>query len=564
MKNFFKPIAKFADAIVRAGFHVVRATPIIGKVFARFEAAYTNWGARRWLWTAYQDARFEVDWSSTMEICRKFIYFCENNPVVRRIEWLRVQYATGVDGLQVVPAASDPGIDGDVIEKWNTARLDRWRQWCKSPDISNNLSMGVLTMLWEKQLFRVGNIIVIKTQDEKGNLAIQTVDRLRLQTPTQFAGEEGKTVCQGIRLKVIQTKVTEIDDSGKRVTKMKKVVTGRPDVYYIRDEFEMDRFAEVPAENVIHKFDVLMPGQMVGLPDGHAVINLLHDFEDLQILEMGAAKLAGKIATVENNRTGEKQAQTARTSSLNISGVNNAGAVTSKNVLYDYNVTVGAQEIALMAGDKLQNFMIERPTVAQQDYWDFLLNQICMGFNVPRLLVAPYSLQGTVTRADLAVARDAFRRDFELVADVLRNIYEWWSERDVKHNSANYGMKIPADHAACEIHPPDSPDVDLGYSASVLSTEMELGVTNLAQICGRRKLNWRTVIKQTAQIEQAIDAAAKLAGIDPARISSKLFKTGRSIAMEEVAGDPNADPKGKTPPASGDDQKKPDPDEIPA
>jgi hypothetical protein len=526
--NPLKSIFKFADACITAGLHVARATPGIGRVFARFEAAYTNWGARRWLWTSYQDARFEIDWSATMEICRKFIYFCENNPVIRRIEWLRIQYAVGVDGLQIVPDAADPKIDNKALEEWNTARLARWEQWCKSPDISNNLCMDQLTLLWERQNFRVGNIIVIKTQDENGNLAIQTVDRLRLQTPTQFAAEEGKTVCQGIRLKKITIPVTELID-GKRVKQMREVVTGKPELYYIRDEFNLNSFSEVAAENVIHKFDVLMPGQMVGLPDGHAVINLLHDFEDLQILEMGAAKLAGKIATVETNRTGEKQAQTARTSKLQINGVNAAGDATSKTALYDYNVTIGAQEIAMMQGDKLQNFMVERPTVAQQDYWDFLLNQICMGLNVPRLLVAPYSLQGTVTRADLAVARDAFRRDFELVAAVLREVYEWWSARDIKHHPANFGKKIPADHAACEIHPPDSPDVDIGYTDQGMAIRMELGTTNLARECGRMKVNWRTHIRQTAQVEAAIDQMAKDYGVTPERISYKLFKSGKNL-----------------------------------
>lgn len=547
MKNYFRPIAQLADACVTAGLHIARNMPLVGKVFARFEASYTNWGARRWLWTAYQDARFEVDWGATMEICRKWIYFCENNPVVRRIEWLKIQYAVGVDGLQVTPDASDPSLDGNVLADWNTQRLKRWLQFCDSPDISNNLPMSQLTNLWERQLFRTGNILIVKTADENGNLKVQTVDRLRLMTPPQFANEEGKTVLQGIRLKVISIPMTEVFD-GKRVRSTRQVVTGKPALYYIRDEFEMNKFSEVAAENVIHKFDCLMPGQMVGLPDAHAVINLLHDFEDLHILEMSASKLAAKIGTVETNRIGEKAGNTARTSALNITGINSALQPTSKQAIYDYNVVLGAQEIAMFQGDKLQNFMVERPTVAQQDYWDFLLNQICMGLNVPRLLVAPYSLQGTVTRADLAVARDAFRRDFELVAAVLREIYEWWSERDVRHNPANYGKKIPIDHSNCEIHPPDSPDVDLGYSAQTLATEMELGATNLAQIYGRRKLNWRTMIRQTAQIEKEIDAEAARSGIDPARISSKLFKTGRSIAMEEVAGDPNADPSGKTPP----------------
>lgn len=536
MKNFFKPIAQWGDAVVTAGLHVARNTPLVGRVFARFEAAYTNWGARRWLWHAYQDARFELDWGQSMEICRKHIYFCENNPVVRRIEWLRMQYAVGVDGLQITPDATDATIEMPALEEWNKGRAKEWDKFCKSPDISNNLTMGQLTMLWERQLFRVGNIIVIKTTDENGELKIQTVDRLRLQTPTQFIGEENKTVCQGIRLKKITVPVVEIEGQ-KRVRRMKEVVTGKPDIYYIRDEFELDKFAEVPAENVIHKFDVLMPGQMVGIPDGHAVINLLHDWEDLQIMEMQASKLAARTATVETNATGEKQADTARTSRLTISGVNKDGSATTKTALYDYKCTLGAEEIAMFRGDKLENFMVERPTVAQQEYWDFLLAQICMGYNVPRLLVAPYSLQGTVTRADLAVARDAFRRDFELVAAVLQEIYEWWSERDTRHNTANYGRDIPTDHDACEIHPPDGPDVDIGYTAQSLAIEMELGATNLAQICGRRKLNWRTVVRQTAQIEAAIDKEAEAAGIDPARISSKLFKTGRAIAMEETGGD---------------------------
>ena len=524
-------IAKLANAAVTAVMHVAANAPLIGKVFARFEAAYTNWGARRWLWTSYQDARFEIDFAASMEICRKYLYFCENNWIVRRIEWLRVQYAVSSSGLQVTPDVSDTKLEAKELEDWVNVRMASWEKFCKSPDISNNLTMGQLTILWERQLFRVGNIIVIKTVGENGQLAIQTIDRLRLQTPTQFASEEGKTVCQGIRLKKISVPTVVIQD-GKRIKVMKEVVTGKPECYYIRDEFEMDKFAEVPAENVIHKFDCLMPGQMVGIPDGHAAINLLHDYEDLQILEMGAAKLAGKIGNVTRNRTGEFSGNTARTSRLTITGVDQAGTATSKNALYDYNVSVGAQDIALMHGDDINNFMIKRPTVAQQDYWDLLLNQIFMAHNVPRLLGAPYSLQGTVTRLDVAVSRDAFLRDYELVAAVLREIYEWWSERDVRHNTANYGKKIPADHNACEIHPPDSPDVDIGYSAAGQAIELENGTTNIAQVLGRRKKNWRNVIDQTGQIEQCIDNTAKKYGIDSSRISSKLFKTGRALAQE--------------------------------
>jgi len=62
---------------------------------------------------------------------------------------------------------------------------------------------------------------------------------------------------------------------------------------------------------------------------------------------------------------------------------------------------------------------------------------------------------------------------------------------------------------------------------------MELGITNLAQECGRRRINWRTHIRQSAQIQKAIQEEAAAAGITPESISYHLFKSGKSA-------DPNA------------------------
>jgi hypothetical protein len=99
---------------------------------------------------------------------------------------------------------------------------------------------------------------------------------------------------------------------------------------------------------------------------------------------------------------------------------------------------------------------------------------------------------------------------------------------------------VPADHAACEIYPPEGPDVDVGYSDQGLAIKMELGATNLAQVAGRDGRNWRRVIRQTAQIEKAIDMEAAAAGIDSSRISSKLFKTGKALAADNAVIDNTA------------------------
>lgn len=503
----------------------------------RFDAAYTNWGDRRWLNTVYQDARFEVDYNASMELARKQIYFVQNVPIIKRIENLKVQFAVGVDGLMLVPNASDPKMTKEDLENWNETRAARWEKFALRPDLGSNMTLSELTILWERNLFRTGNILILKTNDGAGNLKIQTIDRLRLQTPPQFMQEEGKTVCQGIRLKQIPVKVNQLDPvTGKIVPTVKTITTTLPESYYIRDEFDLTSFAEVPAENVIHKFVTLQPGQMVGVPEGHAGINLIHDFTDLHILEMGASKLAAKIATVETNASGELDPQFMRQTRLGIGSAQPNGNTTTRQTMMDYQVTLGGEKIALKSGDKLENFMVNRPTVAQQDYWDFLLSQLCVAYNVPKLLVVPYSLQGTVTRADLDICSTAFRADFELVASALREIYVWWSERDLRHNPENYKIRAPKCPHCCVIRPPRKPNVDIGYTAQALATEFELGIKNLQDWCAENNIDWHNHLRQNAEIEAFIDQLAEEYKITPERIAFKLFKSG--VPMSGVESDP--------------------------
>src|ERR1039458_9937148 len=125
--------------------------------------------------------------------------------------------------------------------------------------------------------------------------------------PSSMANEEGKTIIQGVRLTTIKVRA-RID--GKLTTK--EVTTGKPASYFIRDEFDLTAFAEIPAEQIIHKFRALRPGMMVGIPEAFSVINTVIDYTDLHILEMSASKLAGKIANVHKNPSGEFDTLTSR------------------------------------------------------------------------------------------------------------------------------------------------------------------------------------------------------------------------------------------------------------
>lgn len=522
------------------------AARMVGRVTARLESAYQQWGVRRWLQTTYQDARFEIDFGAVRETIRKHLDLVENVPIVQKIRNLKLQFGVGVAGLKVIPNASDPEMDAKALEAWNEAYGENWEAWAKAPELGSNLSLGELTLQWEGCLFDVGNVLIQKTRDESGAPKVQTIDFLRLQTPPWLASEEGKTIIQGIKLTKIKAKA-RVD--GKVV--MREVVTGKPASYFIRDEFDLNAFAEVPAEDIIHKYRALRPGMMVGLPEAFSVINKIIDYTDLHMLELGAAKLAGKIANVHKNPSGEFDTLTSRRAGMKLqTQPAGGGSLTDKSYGEFWDVTIGAEDYAIPIGSEIKNFQVERPTVAQQDYWQLLVSEICAGYNVPKLLVFPFSLQGTVTRADLDVCANAFRGDFEIIASILRELYEWRTEWAVKYDRSLDGQ-VPANPFGCVIRPPRAPNVDIGYTAKALQTELQMGIKTIQDVYADKNEDWRVQLRQVAEAAAFINELGKEFKCQPSQISSLMAQAaaggaaaGKGDAPEGLS-DGGASPEGR-------------------
>jgi len=492
--------------------------PTFARIFSavtnRLESAYQQWGVRRLLQTTFQDARFEFDFAAVREVCRKHLDLVENTPIVAKIRNLKIQFAVGVGGLKAIPNASDPTMDAEVLESWNETRGERWELWAKSPELGSNLSLAELTVQWEGSLFDVGNVLVQKTRDEAGRPKVQTIDFLRLQTPPNMAALENKEIIQGVRLTKIRVPA-KID--GKITTR--EVITGKPASYFIRDEFDATVFAEIPADQIIHKFRAIRPGMMVGLPEAYSVINKIIDYTDLHILEMGASKLAGQIANVHKTPSGEFDTRDARRTGMKVQSQGASGTVATKGYSDFYEVSVGAADYSIPIGSDIKNFIIERPTVAQQDYWQHIISEICAGYNVPKLLVFPFSLQGTVTRADLDVCANAFRADFEIIASIVREIYEWQTAWAIKYDKGMDG-KTPAHPFGCVIRPPRSPNVDIGYTAKALEIELRLGVKSIQDVYADQNKDWRVELRQVAEAMAFIKRLENEFGLSAGQLSS--------------------------------------------
>ena len=411
------------------------------EVEARYEAAYQQWGQRSFIFGTRQDARFDADPSVRKELVRRHRQWTVNNGFVNRIRNLKIQFAVGVEGLTVVPNSSN--------EDWNESRQISWRQWCQKPEIGSSCTMGQLHRQWEGILFDDGEFFVVKQSrlDPSGQMipAIQTIEEHRVYTPRHLASQEGKTIFDGIQLDGL----------------------GNPVGYWIRKAFDQTELDFFPAEDVIHVYKHRRPGLLRGLPEGYSVMNDLHDMDDWQLLEMQASKAAARITNVVTNASGTANPKTLRRSMLNIQTNNADGQAVTKNTSEYYNVTLGGDTVVLRKGDDVKQFKSDRPSVVTQQAWDNVLSKICCGYNVPKLLVTPYSLQGTVTRADLDICTNAFREDFEIIRWVVEQIYQWQTKWSVEFDRAMDG-KPPADYLENVIRPPRAPNVDVGKNQQPL------------------------------------------------------------------------------------------------
>lgn len=542
-------LQRLVFAAVMTGFAVAKRIPFLRTAMNRYEAAFQAWGERSWIFQSLQDSWLELDAMTRQELQRVHESLIENSTIVQKIRSLTLQFSVGPAGLKAIPESSDEG--------FNDARSVSWEQWWARPELGCDISGAQLTRVWAGLLFDKGEVFVYKTSADVGNGTrvrkeprLQTIDAHRVKTPGGLTADTktGFPIIDGIVVNPA---------TGARVAYFVKRSEFTTAVAGTTNTAE-EKFDRLEAANVIHKFRTLRPGQMRGIPKGVSAFNLVRDNLDLHKMEMQAAKIACEIATVENNPSGELSTFSNRRQLLNIQTQNKAGASVSKPSALNYDVTFGAKKIALRTGDTLKNFQVDRPTIVQQQYWDLHYTLICMGYDVPKLLVMPYSLQGTVTRADLDVCANAFRADFELIRELLEDVYQWQCDWDINFNTdfspakhqnraeANkevlaraekshwvQDLKSPDDACVCLIRPPRAPNVDIGYTAKALEIELQLGVKMPQDVFADKNQDWRVQMRQKAEYLQYCQALATEFSIDASQLTSLIAPPAEDTKPDE-------------------------------
>lgn len=478
-------------------------------VKAVYESSRTNWnGERSYIISAVQDARFDIDTATRTEILRKSRYFEQNNGIVQRLVDLFEQFTVGANGILMIPNSSD--------EKWNQAASEYWNEWSRFPDLVTKQPLSVLQSLLARSWFVDGEIFIHKTQSPQTNRPrIELIESHRVLTPPSKRENEGKTIIDGV----------EVD--GK----------GRPIGYYVKDGPEDEDWILIKADMMVHLFEPCRAGQYRGLPMTYAVLNDIHDLDDLQKLGMKKAKDAASITNVLTNAPGEAASPgTLRRMAMNIGTQTSAGVPITKRDDQYYENLLGARTVALRTGEKMEQFRADYPSVADREFWDYMLGKICAGVGISRLLVFPYSMQGTVTRADLDVSAVFFRSRSKVIETAIREIFIW-----VIRFANQFDDRLanaPANWFKATARPPRSPNVDVGRNSAAMLAELEAGTRTYEEVYGELGEDWRERLRQKAEERAYIH-----------KLATEFTLSIDEIAAMAVPQDPENQPK-ETEPAT--------------
>jgi capsid protein len=260
-------------------------------------------------------------------------------------------------------------------------------------------------------------------------------------------------------------------------------------------------------------------------------MNDLHDLDDLQQYEMTAAKDAASVTNVITNAAGEAMsAAQMRRTKLQVQTTDASGNPVTKNADQYFEVLTGARNVMLKNGEDMKQFQSNRPSVATREYWDYLTAKICAGVGISRLLVFPYSMQGTVTRADLDVSAVFFRSRSKIIETAFREIYIWVMQWACTFDSRLAGYP-KADWFKANARPPRSPNVDVGRNSAAVIAETEAGLRTYQDNYAELGEDWRQQFEQRAQERAYAHQLAEKYGLDVNEIAALTIASNASEAQ---------------------------------
>ncbi len=457
-----------------------------------------------------RDARYDADAMTRLEIVRKSRYFERNSAVVNRLADLFEEYTVGPNGLRFVPNSSDAD--------WNAAQTIFWDGWTPFCDLSTLQNFGTVQSLCARSWAIDGEVFALKTRGKKRDNGksyprIQLIETHRVETPPHLFGD--MQIVDGVQIN---------KDS-------------RPLGYHVRQGVGVDeQYVFIPADEMVHIFEPTRPGMLRGLPMLYPVLNDLHDLEDLQLMSMDIAKDASKTTKVIKTKTGESTMEDLRRSRFGIAGTQGTSGGSSQERSQYYEDVFESRAAVLRDGDTFEQFNVVRPADAEFKLWDQLTSKVCAGFGITKELVYPWSMQGTVVRADLGVQAQFFRSRSAVLGSKFMEIYEYVTEWGTKNDKSI--SDPPFDWQKVKARAPRSVDVDVGRNSNAVISEYAAGFLTLEFVCGERGEDWVEVLEQRGrELQRAAEIETRLKLI-PGTLIGAVLEAMKQENAAKIAAQP--------------------------
>lgn len=463
------PIQYMREAVQSA------ARRISGPATVQFDNRYK--GADRFspdrtaLWGSPKDVRYDLTSAARSQLVLWSREMEQNSGVYQKLCDLFEQYTTGSKGLQFIPASADP--------EWNKTAREWWTGWERFCDLTSLQHFSTLQSLCARLWFMDGEVFILKTygRDVDGvkRPRVQLIESHRVCNPNKKI--EGAIIIDGVELNNI----------------------GRPIAYWVKTGIEGKDFTRVNAAEIVHIFEPTRANQYRGLPHCYAVLNDLIDLDQLQAYEMLKAKENARTAKIVKTRNADVPPGEARKQRFSEIATSNTGANTTEKRVRDLDKAFGGEVVGIYHDEMYEEHRSESPSAGTQYHWDYLLSKICAGIGISKLLVFPFSVQGTVVRADLDTCAGFFRSRSEVLSNAFQLIYQWALGEAIFANENGIGDNVPKDYRRVKVRPPRSPNVDIGRNSNALISEYEAGWRTLEGICGEMGEDWSEVLLERAK-----------------------------------------------------------------
>ena len=166
---------------------------------------------------------------------------------------------------------------GDLNNDLITKIEDSFSWWADEADFSRKLHYYEMMHLAQRQIIECGEFLMVKkiSNDKRRYLPFA----LQLYEP-EWLTEIGANP---------SSKLNEINQGIEFNKKTGEVVA-----YHFTDPDSWGKTQRIKAENVVHKFKTLRPGQLRGISDFTSGVLLAHDLSDYMTTELDTAKMAAK------------------------------------------------------------------------------------------------------------------------------------------------------------------------------------------------------------------------------------------------------------------------------